>query len=193
MKCFTIQAERQILLAPSFHTPMTMIAPELYPKARTGIIVNKDANEIELAPGMKAEVAPELIQQGKPLPNSPHSVLIERASLSRTGSGALLLKPEETDDDNESALVFLDLGRGSYTSVSYEVGNRVLLRARKCADVAFGVEETALVEVPKGRPFAAYRSSKRFFCFGGDVVGEQLQVKFDGKSLSCDPVRADHG
>lgn len=189
MKCFTLQADRPILTAPSFHTPITMVAPELYPEAREGIRVHRLANEIELAPGLKAAIAPELLAQAKVADDDPEFLIIERASLERTASGALCFLPEQ-DKEDESALVWLDLGRGAFSSVRYEVGNRVFLRARKHADVVFGTEELALVEVPKGRPFAAYRSSRRFLCFGGDVVGEQLQVRFDGDNVSCEPVSA---
>ena len=189
MKCFTLQADRPILTAPSFHTPITMVAPELYPEARPGIRVHRLAEEIELAPGLKASIAPELLQQARIAADDRDFLIIDRASLERTASGALRFLPEQ-DNEDDSALVWLDLGRGAFTSVRYEVGNRVLLRARKCSDVVFGTEELALVEVPKGRPFAAYRSSRRFLCFGGEIVGEQLQVRFDGAKLSCEPVTA---
>lgn len=194
MKCFTLKADRQILFGSAMLMPMsmplTMIAPELYPSPVEGFRVHRQAEELFLAPGFSLKISPELMAQAQTAVDDPECVIIERASLERSASGTLTLLPEKAGD-NEAALVNLDLGRGAYSSVRYEVGNRVVLRARQNADILFGTEELALVEVPTGRPFAAFRSRSRFLCFGGEVIGEQLQVKFDGTTLSCEPVRAD--
>lgn len=188
MKCFTLKAQREIIFTPTFHRPMTHVVPELYPKPSHGIRAHKEQTEIELGPGLKAQLSPELMARCQLDANEPDTVIIERASLERTASGALLLVPEKEGDD-ASALVMLDLGRGAYDSVRYEVGNRVFLRARRNSDTIFGSEELALVEVPVGRPFSAYRSSRPWYCFGADIVGEQLQVRFDGIKLECEQSR----
>lgn len=188
MKCFTLKAKREVLVAPSFHNPLTFVAPELYPSPQAGIRAHKTQSEIELASGLKANLSPELLEQCSVDPKDPEMFIIERASLERLPSGVLQLVPEKPED-NDSALVMLDLGRGAYSSVRYEVGNRVVLRARREAEDFFGTEELALVQVPVGRPFSAYRSSRRWYCFGGDVVGEQLQVRFDGNDLKCELAR----
>lgn len=188
MKCFTLKADRQVLAVPTFNHPMTYIAPELYPEPVLGIKAHRLQSDIEIAPGLKANLSQELLQSCKVAPGDPESIIIERASLERRPGGVLVLVPEKLGED-ASALVFVDLGRGAFSSVRYEVGNRVFLRARKPSDELFGFEELALVEVPVGRPFSAYRSSRRWYCFGGDVVGEQLQIRFDGQQLKCELAR----
>lgn len=192
MKCFTLKADRELLHSSGFRTPITMVAPELYPEARQGFRVHRLARELELAPGLKAAISPELIAEAKPADDNPNYVIIDRADIERSPSGTLTLLPDrDPSNDDEAALVYLDLGRGGYSSVRYEVGNRVFLRARQNADVAFGTEELALVEIPRGRPFTAYRSSRPWYVLGSDVVGEQVHIKFDGKSVSCEPVQAE--
>ena len=189
MKCFTIKASKDELVLPSFHHPMTYVAPELYPEPALGIRVGRRQTELEISDGVRASLSPELLASSKPAPDDPDSVVIERASLERLPSGSLSLVSERAAED-DNALVLLDIGRGAYNSVRYEVGNRVFLRARRQSDNAlFGTEELALVEVPVGRPFYAYRSSRRWYCFGNDVVGERLQVRFDGKELKCEVAR----
>jgi hypothetical protein len=188
MKCFTLKADKDVIVLPSFHHPLTYVAPELYPKPRTGLRVRRGQAELEISPELKVALSPELLATCKAAQDDPEMLLIESASLERQASGALLLVPEK-DCDKDRALVLLDLGRGSYNSVRYEVGNRVFLRARRNSDALFGSEELALVELPVNRPFYAYRSSRRWYCFGTEVVGERLQVRFDGRELSCDEAR----
>ncbi|MBX9690138.1 MAG: hypothetical protein K2X27_25730 [Candidatus Obscuribacterales bacterium] len=189
MKCFTLKAKKDVIFTPSLHRPMTHVAPELYPQPSVGFRALPGQSEIEIAPGLKAALSSDLLAQCKPDTDGSGALVIERASLERSANGSLTLVPEKPGVDQDKALVILDLGRGEYASVRYEVGNRVVLRARRHSDALFGSEELALVEVPVGRPFSAYRSSRRWYCFGADVVGEQLQIRFDGKQLSCEPAR----
>lgn len=186
MKCFTLKAKRDIIVAPSLHHPITYIAPELYPDASAGIAFSCKENEVEIAPGLKASLSPELIAECRHGNKVADCLVVERASVEQAPDGSWLLVPEKPGDD-KSALVFVDLGRGGYSSVRYEIGNRVYLRGRRQSDALFGTEELALVSIPEGRPFSAFRSSRRWWCFGGEVVGEQLHLRFNGKDLSCGP------
>lgn len=188
MKCFTVRTIKDVIVLPSFHHPLTYVAPELYPKPNPGLKVRRGQTELEFCPDLKVSLSPDLLANCKPANDDPELLIIERASLERQPSGALALVPEK-EDERSGALVLLDLGRGSYNSVRYEVGNRVFLRARRSSDALFGSEELALVELPVDRPFYAYRSSRRWYCFGNEVVGERLQVRFDGRDLSCEPAR----
>lgn len=188
MKCFTIKAKQDKLLEPSFDHPMSSFESEPYPEPQYGIKAHLTQSEIEIAPGVRATLSPELLKSCRPVSDDPRSVIIERASLERRPNGSLSLVPEKASEEN-AALVLVDLGRGSYRSVRYEVGNRVLLRARRELVLLSGTEEIALVEVPVGRPFSAFRSSRPWYCFGGEVVGERLQIRFDGDSLKCEPAR----
>lgn len=188
MKCFTLTASKDVIVVPSFYRPMTYVAPELYPNPTEGIRARRNQSEIEIAPGLKAGLSPELLAQCKTCSDDSDLLVIERASLERLANGCLNLVPEKAED-KDSALVVLDVGRGAYNSVRYEVGNRVYLRARRDSDALFGTEELALAELPVGRPLTAYRSSRRWYCFGGDVVGERLQIRYDGQQLKCEPAR----
>lgn len=186
MKCFTIRANKDTLVLPSLHHPMSYVAPELYPQPAEGFKVLPGQKELEIAPGAKVSISTELLSGCKEAEDDKESLLIERASLERLPNGSLSLVPEKSCKE-DAALVLLDLGRGSFNSIRYEVGNRVFLRAKRQSEALFGSEELALVEVPAGRPFYAYRSSRRWYCFG--VVGERLQVRFDGKQLKCELAR----
>lgn len=188
MKCFTLRADRDVIVLPSFHHPLTYVAPELYPKPKLGLRVRRGYSALEITPELKVTLNPELLASCRVAEDDPEVLVIERASLERQAGGALELLPEK-EEKKDRALVLLDLGRGSYNSVRYEVGNRVFLRARRCSDTLFGSEELALVELPIDRPFYAFRSSRRWYCFGNEVVGERLQVRFDGRDLSCEAAR----
>ena len=186
MKCFTIKANRDILVEPTLQNPMSFVSPEPYPEPQVGIKAHLSQSEIEIAPGVKAFLSAELRQSCKQVPGDPESIIIERASLERRPNGTLCLIPESASEDN-TALVFVDLGRGKFNSVRYEVGNRVFLRSRRDSEELSGTEEVALVEVPVGRPFSAFRSSRPWYCFGGELVGERLQIRYNGDSLKCEP------
>ncbi len=188
MKCFTLRAKRELLAAPCLHHPMTYCAPELYPEPQEGFRVEPGQSELLVADGLKVFICPDLLRSCKPCQDEPGKLLIERASMERRSNGSLCLLPEKQGEP-DSALVLVDLGRGAFSSVRYEIGNRVFLRARRNSDELFGTEELALVEVPVGRPFSAYRSSRRWYCFGGEVVGERLQIRYDGQRLKCDPAQ----
>lgn len=185
MKCFTIKASRELVTVPNLYHPMAFIVPELYPHATEGIIAHRLQAEIEIVPGVKLSLSPELLKSCSRVAGDPDAILIQRASVERRANGALWLVPEKSEDA-QSALVWLDLGRGAYSSVRYELGNCVHLRVRRNSDELFGSEELALVDLAVGRPFHAYRSSRKWLCFGGDVVGERLLITYDGCSLKCE-------
>jgi hypothetical protein len=188
MKCFTLKAKKDDIVLSSYEHAMTTVESEPYPSPAEGIIVAKGQADVEIAPGLRAELSPALLAGCKPVPGHPDQLLIERVSLGRLPNGTLVLNEDDGSEPN-SALVLLDIGRGTYSSVRYEVGNRVLLRARRPSDGQFGSEELALVEVPVGRPFTAYRSNRRWYCFGIDVVGERVQIRYDGRKLTCEPAK----
>ncbi len=185
MKCFTLRPSKDVILEPDFQHPMTYAGPELYPSAQVGIRVNRDQCAIEIGPGIKASLSPALVSLCKPDTCEKNKLIIERASLDRQSSGCLALVPEKTEE-RDSALVLLDLGRGAYSSVRYELGMNVVLRARRVCEQVCGSEELALVQVPVGRPLTAYRCRRSWQNFGAEVVGEQLLVRFDGQQLECE-------
>jgi len=185
MKCFTLRPSKDVILEPNFAHPLTYAGPELYPSAQVGIRINRAQCAIEIGPGIKASLCPELLSLCKPDACDKSKVIIERASLDRQIDGTLALVPEKTEE-RESALVLLDLGRGAYNSVRYELGMNVVLRARRVCEQACSSEELALVQLPIGRPLAAYRCRRGWQNLGSEIVGEQLLVRFDGQQLKCE-------
>jgi len=184
MKCFSLVASRQILSVPSLFRPVSFVAPEIYPAAREGIVVYQPKPACEIIPGANLFLSSELYASSHSA-NDVDSIVIDRASVLRRSNGTLWLVPEREGESN-SALVWLDVSRGAFSRVQYEVGNCVHVRLRRSSDDLFGNEELALVEIAVGRPFHAFRFSRKWFCFGGERVGECLLISFDGRSLKCE-------
>ncbi len=185
MKCFSLVASRQILSVPSLFRPVSFVVPEVYPTAEEGIVVHQAKPDCEVIPGVNLFLSSELYATCRHPAKDVDSVVINRASISRRPNGTLWLLPER-EVECKSALVWLDVSRGAFSRVQYELGNCVHVRIRRSTDDLFGNEELALVEIAVARPFHAFRFSRKWFCFGGERVGECLVISFDGNSLKCE-------
>ncbi len=184
MQCFSLIAERRIIVAPTYHYPMNFVAPELYPKSKPGIRVSKQRPVIILDDDVRVSISPALLQSknAEHVVNEGDTFLILRASVQRDENGEITLIAPRSNE--YGAIAYLDPGRGTHSSLRFDYqAPEILARGRKHSDVMFGVEETAVVLFPGFRAVSAYRSSRRWVCFGISVVQETLNIRFNGHDV----------
>lgn len=194
MLCLSIVARRKL------HSAQFMMGPPSFfmevdpvPEIKEGIVVSQDSNTVWLSPERSVVVSDALLSSdpaaGHVKRNADGNLVLMRASYVELPDGTVQLVPE--DSTNEvGALVFLDIGRGSHTSLRIAGDTPgILAKTSRPSDVLFGSEDVALMHLLPHWPVGAYRSSKRWVCFGADRVHEVVYLRFDGGKVSFDIMR----
>lgn len=197
MQCFSLVADKQVIPVPATShfpsIPTVHIASELYPKARPGLVVSK-ANMAVWLGGESVQVSRRFLNKGVSAEHAVQgsdTIKILRASLVRHADDSLELIQERVGDES-GALVLLDLGSGSYSSLRYDDETpEILIRVRQRRDFLFGSEESALALLRPGRALSAYRSDRRWLFFGKNVLREELKIDFDGSNVGYQVINVD--
>ena len=186
MQCFSLVAERRIVIGPSsqFANSITFVVPELYPQSRKGIRVPVNYPFIRLDDKQQVHISPELMSSKDPdaVRQEGETILILRASLVRSGKDLTLVP--ETHHAEFGAIALLDPGRGSQSNLRFGFDEpEIVARGKRRVDL-FTTEEVVLAVFPGFRPVACYRSDRRWLVFGKELVRETLLIRFNGQELS---------
>ena len=188
MQCFSLIAQRRVVVSPTSQMGgISFVIPETYPKSTKGIRVSASNPVVYLDDKVRISVSPALAKSVNPdyITDEGETLLILRASLQKSADGALTLIPE-LNANEFGAIALLDPGRGTFSSFRFAADQaEIVARGRRQLDF-FSSEEISLGVFSGFDSVPAYRSARRWLCFGANLVHEVLHIRFNGYDISYD-------
>ena len=184
MKCVSVIAERRFV-----HTmgPAVITTRERHPKPKAGIRVDANVRQLDMANGTTVRVSEKFFQPGM---SAQHAVWIGRFLHILRASvvydnvrGDFELAPE-TDPNDDTAIVYLDVSAGNSDRVIYEARPFAVASCGTVSSYPWAVSEDVLLALlAPGETITAVRARRRWLFWGAFQTKEIISYALNGATI----------